>query len=83
MTAHGVSRTGNAHTVTENCPLAKYIHELGPVGKLVTLSVNVAARKLHLKEHTIHSEIRDLRAVGMILAEPDSRAGAYTVRILR
>ncbi len=78
-----MSYKGHKTTVTDNCPLARYIHRLGKVGDLVELSSERAALVLGIQRHTVHSEIRDLRATGMIQAEPDGRVGAYLVRILR
>jgi hypothetical protein len=68
--------------VSANCPLSKYIHSLGAVGSLVDLSVPRAAQRLNVQAHTIHSEIRDLRILGIIQAET-SNPGFYTVRILQ
>lgn len=74
--------TRHTSSVTDTCPLARYIHTLGPVGSLVDLSVSRASQRCNIRPHTVHSEIRDLKEIGMIQAEP-SVIGFYTVRILR
>lgn len=71
-----------SHPVAPCRRLQDYVHLLGKPGALVTLDIRRASNKLGISVHSVHSEMRDLRLLGVIKAEPES-PGFYTVRILK
>lgn len=76
-----MATNGGVH-VTPKCPLAEYFRSLGPVGSIVDVDINVAARKVNLPKTSVHVEMSMLQTAGIIRYTKGGEPYRFSVRVL-